>query len=264
MDAYFARVSEHRFRPSEHTRGAWSEDEQHISPMTGLLAHEMERHCAGDGLQLARITLDIHGVIGVGDFEVEVSVLRPGRTITLVGATVTQRGRVAAQARAWRLAPGATGSVAGGEAEALPGPDDVPAWDMRTVWPGGYISSLEVRRAADAVPGRAVAWVRTDVAVLAGEDVSPVARWLALVDTANGLSVRQSPREWLFPNVDLTVHLHRHPTGEWVGFDTRVVFGAEGLGMTEARLHDTGGPVGRAAQSLTVRPGPGASSGSRS
>src|SRR5690606_40119049 len=70
----------------------------------------------------------------------------------------------------------------------------------------------------------------------------------------NGIAVREAPTEWMFPNVDLTVHLHRQPRGRWVGLDTEVVFGPTGQGLTSTVLHDRDGEVGRAQQILTVRP----------
>jgi hypothetical protein len=35
------------------------------------------------------------------------------------------------------------------------------------------------------------------------------------IDAANGIAVRQQTDRWTFPNVDLTVHLHRVPEGTW-------------------------------------------------
>ena len=80
-----------------------------------------------------------------------------------------------------------------------------------------------------------------------------MARLLGLVDTANGVAVRQHPGEWMFPNVDLTVHLFRTPTHGWLGLDTEVTFGETGLGLTSTDLYDEHGPIGRAEQILTVR-----------
>ena len=57
-----------------------------------------------------------------------------------------------------------------------------------------------------------------------------------------------------FPNIDLTAHLFAEPRGGWVGFDTTVSFGAEGLGLTSSVVHDIDGPIGTVAQMLTVRP----------
>ncbi len=251
---YFTRLAEGRYLATELTSGAWSVSEQHISPMGGLITAEIERAAGPDGKVLGRLGMDILGVVMVGEFEVTVETVRPGRTISLIEARVAQAGRTAVIARAWRLAPHDSAPVAGGGVDPIPVPDELPLWDMSTVWPGGYIGSIEVRRVADAEPGRAVAWVRSPIDLITGEPVSGLARWMALIDTANGLSVRESPEKWLFPNVDLTVHLHRLPVGDWVGFDTRVTFGATGLGLTSTVLHDVEGPVGRAEQVLTVRP----------
>jgi len=253
-DAYFQRIDHHRFRATARTSGAWAEAEQHIAPMIGLIVHEVERAIGDDGKVLGRLSVDILGVIAVDEFVLVVEPMRAGRTIALTEARVMQAGRTIAVARAWRLSPFDSQDVAGGDADALPGPDDLPPWDISSVWPGGYIGSLEVRRAADSPPGRAVAWVRTPIDLVADEPASELARWIGLVDTANGLSVRAAPTEWLFPNVDLTTHLHRIPCGPWVGFDTTVTFGASGLGLTSTVLHDLDGPVGHAAQQLTIRP----------
>ncbi|MET9388570.1 hypothetical protein ABZY09_48395 [Streptomyces sp. NPDC002928] len=55
------------------------------------------------------------------------------------------------------------------------------------------------------------------------------------------------------PPVDLSVHLHRHPVDDWLGFDTSVVFGPDGLGITSSVVHDSTGPVGRLEQMVTIR-----------
>ncbi|MFC4086105.1 thioesterase family protein [Amycolatopsis samaneae] len=125
---------------------------------------------------------------------------------------------------------------------------------MSDLWPGGYIASLDVRTTAPPQPGRTTAWVSTPLDLVAGERVSPVASFVALVDTANGVAVRQEPTKWLFPNVDLSIHLHRLPEGRWTGLDTGVVFGEHGQGVTSTVLHDERGAVGHAQQILTVRP----------
>lgn len=257
--AYFVPAGDGRYRPTHHTGGAWSRTEQHISPLAGLVVHAIERHVAaaapgGDGKAIARLTFEILGVVALQELGIEVRTLRPGRTIELVEAVVTTAGRTVLLARAWRLATRVTSAVAGGAPPRLAAPDELSPWPMVEVWPGGYIASLEVRRSADSRPGRATAWVHSPLALVDGVDVAPLASYVALVDTANGLAVRRSPGDWLFPNVDLTIHLHRQPVAGRVGLDTTVVFGPDGLGLTETVLHDEAGPVGRAAQVLTVRP----------
>jgi hypothetical protein len=68
------------------------------------------------------------------------------------------------------------------------------------------------------------------------------------------VSSRLDIDRWLFINTDLTLHLHRQPTGEWFALDAETVIGPTGAGSTGSVLHDVTGPVGRGAQSLLVRP----------
>ncbi|WP_309138516.1 acyl-CoA thioesterase domain-containing protein [Nocardia cyriacigeorgica] len=94
----------------------------------------------------------------------------------------------------------------------------------------------------------------TPIALVDGEPTSALAEFVALIDTANGIAVRQDPTKWMFPNVDLSIHLYRQPQGSWTGLDTTVVFGGHGQGLTTTVLHDVHGPIGQAQQILTVRP----------
>ncbi|MBX3195335.1 MAG: thioesterase family protein [Microbacteriaceae bacterium] len=252
---YFERLGDAAYRPTIETQGAWDPDELHFSPLGGLFAHAVRRYAAAHGtpgLQLARASYDILGKLSREDYEVDVQLVRPGRTIELYEAVARVGGRTVARARTWMLQPGPTGEVAGGAPAVLPHPDGLAAWPMSGVWPGRYVGSLEVRPIGEPQPGRATAWLRSPVDLLEGEH-DPVASFIALVDTANGIAARQRPTEWMFPNVDLTIHLHREPAGPWVGLDTSVVFGSTGLGLTATVLHDEAGAVGVAHQALTVR-----------
>jgi hypothetical protein len=252
---YFERVGASAFRATSHVGGAWTLHEQHIAPALGLLVHAVERDRdarRSDGLVLARLSFDILGTIPIDVVDVGVRVIRPGRTVELVEATLAHAGRNAVLARAWLLRPGDTGHVAGTALPRIPPPAELPAWDAAGVWAGGFIASAEVRR-RQLEPGRAAFWVRTPLPLIAGEDVSGLARAAGLFDIANGMAVRASPEEIAFPNVDLTAHLFRPPCGDWVGFDTTVSFGPGGLGLTSSVLHDTQGPIGTLSQILTVR-----------
>ena len=192
---------------------------------------------------------------------VAVETVRPGHTIELVEATLAVDARPVVRARAWRVARGDTAAVAGGAPGPMPPPEAWPGWSGSSVWKGGYIASVEIHADPASVPGRGRVWMRTDVTLVEGQAVSPTAAYLGLVDTANGVVVREDPSEWMFPNLDLFLHLYREPRGPWVGLDTTVVFGAGGVGLTSSVLHDVDGPVGRAEQVLTVRRLPGHSPG---
>ncbi len=254
--AYFKRIGESAFQATGHVSGAWEPEEQHIAPALGLLVHAVERDRDArrdDDLAIGRLSYDILGTVPVDVVDITVRVLRPGRTIELVEARLGHQGRDAVLLRAWLMRTADTAELAATALPRIASPDDMPAWDPSTVWPGGFIASTEVRR-TQAEPGRAVYWVRTPLPLVEGEQVSRFASAAGLFDVANGMTVRVDPARVAFPNVDLTAHLFRQPCGEWIGFDTTVSFGPGGLGLTSSVLHDEQGPFGTLSQILTVRP----------
>jgi hypothetical protein len=254
--AYYLRLDDERFQPTVHAQGAWNDDEQHMAPVSGLLAHALERHEPHPGLAFARVSYEILGLIRFAPTAVRVRTLRRGRTIELLEGVAAVGGRDVVRSLAWRLLSQDTAAVAGGLPRAMPPLGRCGPFDATGIWAGGYIRSIEALRVRGSVPGEGQVWVRTAHPLLEGEPVSPLAAYLGLVDTANGMNVRLDPREWAFPNVDLTVHLHRTPEGgpgRWIGLDTLVTVGAGGVGLTSTTLHDERGPVGRAEQILTVR-----------
>jgi hypothetical protein len=253
-DAFYVRVGEHRFASTLHAQGAWQPGEQHLAPASGLLLAEVERRLPSDKL-VSRASFDVLGVIHSGELTVEVEVARPGRSIELIEARMRHGDRTSIRARIWRLLASDTTQVQGIEWAMMPPPEAMRPLAFSSVWSGGFIGSLEARQDPDVRPGRGRSWLRTRCPLVAGETDPPVAGFLKLVDTANGLVVREHPGSVFFANVDLTVHFVRQPEIGWVGFDTRVNFGPSGLGETLSVLSDRHGPVGTAAQSLTVRVG---------
>ena len=254
--SYFQRESSVCYWPTHHVSGGWNPQEQHIAPAIGLLAHAVQRDMAErrqDGLQLARLSCDILGVIPMESVKVEVELLRPGRTIELVQARLSHAGRDAVLARAWLTKAYDSGKLAGSELPPLPPLETFERWGLDTNWPGGFVRSTQIWR-RELAPGRVQFWLRGDVALIEGEPVGRVAHMLRLIDVANGVSARAAPEDVLFPNLDLTVHLFREPVGDLIGLDSTQSFGPTGLGLTETVLHDEQGPFGTFSQILTVRP----------
>ncbi|MFI7482649.1 thioesterase family protein [Kocuria sp. M1R5S2] len=257
-DAYFVRLGPDRFRSTLHAQGAWNDDEQHMAAASGLLAHAVAvRHPREDVLPV-RFSYDILGFIPGGEVEVSTRVVRPGRTIELLEATMSHAGRSCIRLSVWRLVRGETAGAAGTLRPAMPAVDEAVPAHLGGRWGGGYIGSLEARQVREHRPGSAAMWLRAPHAVVDGEEVCVTARFLAAVDAANGIAVRVGPHELAFPNVDLSVHLVREPVSPWVGLDTHVTFGPTGAGLTESALHDEAGYLGQVAQALTVRTLPGA------
>ncbi|MFK0402941.1 thioesterase family protein [Microbacterium sp. NPDC090225] len=255
MTAYFSRLSDREFEATGATQGAWNTAEQHIAPTIGLLAHlvEVDRdHRRDDSLAVARVSYDILGVLPIERVAVDVRVIRPGRTIELVEATLSHDGRVAVILRAWLMQRSSTSEIAGGALPVMPSLDAHAPWDAGSIWPGAFVRTADFRH-REHEAGRASAWVLPRHVLLADEPISATARALGLVDLANGMTPRVPIDEAFFPNVDLTAHLFREPEEGWIGLDTTVTFGAGGVGLTHTVLNDASGPFGVSMQSLTVR-----------
>ncbi|MDN5744548.1 MAG: thioesterase family protein [Nocardioidaceae bacterium] len=255
-EPYWHRTAAQTFTPTAHVGGAWDLATQHIAPALGVLAHEIERdrdQRRGSGLEISRLSYDILGTVPIEAIEVEVEVLRPGRTIELVQATARYAGRAVVIARAWLVARHDTTTLAGTDLPAMAPREEMEPWHMAGLWRGGFIASLEVRR-TEMGPGRSRVWARTPHPLLAHEPVSRLAAVAGLIDITNGIAVRTDPEKVAFPNLDLTAHFLRAPVGQWLGLDTMQSYGPDGIGVTSSAMHDETGPLGTIVQTLTVRP----------
>ncbi len=254
-------ATEH-FEATFSTTGPWFADAQHVGPPSGLLVRALERIGDGQppdgpGMVLARITVEVLGPVPAGPVEVTAAVERPGRSIQMVGATMSAGGRAVLRARAWRLARGDTSTVTTGLAAAMPGPETSTVRDERPDgWLPGFIDAMEWAWVQGwlSEPGPGRAWIRQRVPLVEGEDPSPLQRLLVVADCANGIAAPLNVRDWLFVNTELTVHLHRDPQGERFGLDAATVVGPSGVGTVSASIFDGSGHVGRIGQALTVRP----------
>ncbi|RUQ21695.1 thioesterase family protein [Kocuria sp. HSID16901] len=254
-EAYYVKEGDGRFRSTIHAQGAWNEHEQHMAPASGLLAHCLEQHEPREDMRIARISYEILGLIPAGEFEVVTTTLRPGRTIELIQAEMIAGGRTAIRASAWRLICTDTSEVAATEEASIPSRDQCTPWRGADEWPGGFIRSLDGLRAPEHRAGHGIGWVRPIFPLVDGEESPDWVHLMGAVDASNGIATRVAPgdKKWIFPNVDLQVHLFRRPEGQWLGLENEVSFGDDGIGLTSSILHDDHGAFGRAEQTLTLR-----------
>ena len=245
-----------RFFATAATTGPWSADAQHAGPPAALLVRAVERCAPRPELQLARFSVDVLGPVPLGEVTVRAAVERGGRGVELVAAELVAGGRAVLRARAWRTARSESAEVAGAPVDLPPGPEGIPAQgELEPQWRCGFLESVEWRwiRGGWGESGDGTVWARQRVPLMAGEETSAAQRVAAVADCGNGISGRVDLREWLYANVDLTIHLHREHTGEWVGLDARTLIGPTGAGTAVSTLSDTAGPVGHGAQALVVR-----------
>ncbi|MFI6638433.1 thioesterase family protein [Streptomyces sp. NPDC050504] len=259
--AFYERLAEDRYASTEATRGPWDAASQHAGPPAALIGRAVEtRPGARDDLRLARITYEILRPVPIAPLTVGTEVLRAGRSTELVEARLTtDDGRTAVLARALRLRVARDAGPAVAQGPQVPAPGESGTEPFFPVpWDTGYHTAMESRFAAGSFTekGPATCWMRMRVPLVAGEEPRPLDRVLTAADSGNGVANVLDFGRHLFVNADLTVHLYRHPVGEWVCLQARTSVDAAGVGLADTRLHDEKGPIGRGAQTLfvTARP----------
>jgi len=248
------------YRSTELTRGPWDPGSQHAGPPCALLGREMDRAGALDPARVARATFEILRPVPIAPLAVKARVVRPGRSVELVEGSLSAGDTEILRARAWRIR--ATELELDGPAlqdEPMAPPSEAEPRDFfPTGQDVGYHTAMEVRFVSGAYlePGPARAWMRMRGPLVQGEETSPLDRVLVAADSGNGVSAPLDYRLWLFINADLSVALRRLPRGEWVGLDAATYAEPDGIGLSDTRLYDEDGAIGRATQSLLVGPRP--------
>ncbi len=252
-DAFYVQDGR-RFVPTELTRGPWDAGAQHAGPPSALIGRALERCEPREDMRLGRVTFEILRPVPLAPLEVEARVVRPGRSVELLEATLTGPDGELVRARAWRLIPGELRLDEPVE-EAPAGPSaGEPGQFFPTGEPVGYHTAMEYRflEGGFLEPGPARVWMRMRVPLVEGESPTPLQRVLVAADSGNGVSAALDWKRFIFINTDLSVHLLREPAGEYVCLDA--VTHVDGLGLADTVLWDEEGRIGRAAQTLLVRP----------
>ena len=249
---------------TEATRGPWDLGAQHAGPPAALIGREIERLGGGrmaDGegapAQVGRITYEIMRSVPIGRLHVRAEVVRHGRRVEMVQATLTDDGGEAlVRAQGWRLRTEEVSfETPPGIPDAPPGPEGAEPGSFPDVgYEVGYHAAMEYRFVEGAFleQGPATVWMRMGVPLLPDEEPTPLQRVLVAADSGNGVSVALDWTRYLFINVDLSVHLHRMPEGEWVCLDAVTLPEPNGIGLADAQLFDERGAIGRGAQTLLI------------
>jgi hypothetical protein len=251
--AVFVRDGE-RYVGTEIGLAPWYPGALHGGAPAALVAHVLAKAVADPVLRIARITYEFVRPVMVGPISVATELVRPGRRMTLIDATVRDGDGVeVTRARALfaRPAPFAAGPDG---PPPFPGPEDGAPNDWARSTPMFATHGMELRfvQGRFGIPGPSIAWLRLQVPIVAGEPVLGVEPIAAAADFGNGIS---SVLDWgrhSFINPDLTLYVEREPVDEWVALQSemRVVQGS--VSVATSVLWDRRGRIGLAVQSLLV------------
>jgi hypothetical protein len=252
-DAVFVRAGR-RFRASELARGPWDPEAQHGGAPAALLMRALERVEPRPDMAIARVTYEFLRPVPIGELEVHAEVVRPGRRVRLLEASIAAGGVEVVRARSLQVQP-AELDAGGEDPEDTPeGPELGRPSDLRAPYrPMFSPDAVEIRFVSGSFGGGpCTAWFRLQAPIVAGEEPSPLQRLAAAADFGNGISATLSWDEYLFINPDLTLYVEREPAGEWVCLRSRTRVLAGATAVAESELFDTRGRIGRATQALLV------------
>ncbi len=263
-EAVFTAV-DGRFVAGELARGPWDPGAQHGGAPAALLMRAFERLPAAPELAISRVTYEFLRPVPLGPLAVEASVVRPGRRVQLLEASITTLEWLeVVRARALQVASASAQAVSAADVAGVadsPPPAAGPEQSRRNDFvsphrPMFAPDAIEIRFAAGQFHGGgpATAWFRLRAPIVAGEEPTPLQRLAAAGDFGNGISSEISWDDYLFINPDLTLYIERPPVGEWICLQARTRIPAGGIGVSESVLYDERGRVGRATQALLVAP----------
>jgi hypothetical protein len=226
-----------------------------------LLARAVEQYEGGADMFVARLTVELLRPVPLTPLRIQTRWARRGRKVQIVEATMHTGDVEVARASALRIRR-ATLAVpdAARPHDAPPPPpahgtSSLPPWAQTSSDLAYHRNAVEHRFVEGGFdrPGPATDWIRLCVPLVGGEATSPLARVAAAADFGNGISWVLSRLDgYSFINPDLTIYLHRHPTGEWVCLQARTLAEDHGVALAESRLWDEQGPIGRSLQSLLL------------
>jgi hypothetical protein len=256
VDAFFRRQGD-VYIGNDAARGPWSAEACHAGPVTGVIAGVAERLVSDK--QLVRLTLVFQRPVPIAGFRVEAAIGRTGRAASSSSLTLNDlEGRVCVRAFGMHLA-------------VYPAEDFPTATIPSPVFQEAVRGDFLLKRAAHGLkffgnsvevayppgdsgkPGPSTSWMRTP-AIVDGEQSSPFQSICPIADCGNGISRNSELTDNSFVNSDLTVTVFRAPESDWLASRAVSFWEPNGIGMSQATLFDTRGPVGAALQTLIVRP----------
>jgi hypothetical protein len=243
------------FLPTEAALSPWSDQALHGGPPTMLMAREIERFPAEQPMFVTRLTVELMRTVGRTPLAVRSRLVRPGRKVQLIEASLWNGEHEVARATAARIRTAEVQVPGRDEPPPHPLPETLGEWTGK--WRAGpvyHLLGVEARSAheIDGERGPGWVWFRLKLPLVPGEEPSGLVRICAAADFPNGISFVVDPHKTSFVNPDLTVYVNRLPVDEWVLVDATTWLEPHGTGVAEGALYDRRGRIGRSVQGLLV------------
>lgn len=240
--AFFAADGD-LFVPLELSRGYWKHDSIHGRVVVGILGHAIEQRHGAAGMVPVRLTVDMFRLVDFAPVRIDTRIIRESARMLLVEADMIVNDQLSARATCQYLR--ATDPPQG-TVWSVP-PWDVPHPDTIPPPPGDdKPHRLFYRRDVAGKLGSAAPkhmWMSERHALVEGMPLSPFARAAVAADFASPF-IHASDAGIGYINTDVTMHLHRVPVSEWVGFEVTGHEASHGIAVGHCRLHDVDGPIG--------------------
>ena len=248
----FFRRDGDRFVPSHHTEGPWAPETQAGNAVASLLAWGVDQVPTLAPLQTVRCTFDLFRPTPMRPLELRTEIVREGKRIQVVDASLWEGDTRFAGCRALRLREGDAGPP--DLDNPVTGPIEVPPPPGGPMWPEvdtdlfpGAVRAFESRAVDSRDPRWSTSlWVRLKVPIVDGGPDSEMARIAAVADFVSNSVSHADRTEWAMINADLNVALFRRPTSEWLALTIRTGFSSSGVGHSVGWILDETGHVATA------------------
>lgn len=243
--ALFAREGD-IITPRRSAKGGWGEMVSGHA-VGGLLGWAVEREVDDEQMQPARLTVDLPRPTALAPIEVSSRVLRDGKRLKLVEATLAQGGVEVARASALflRRCEQPPGEVWTEPVEMPPVPPDDEIADaslfVRTY--GWGVDVMKPDPDWKGETGRKYTWLNVAQPVVDGVSLTPFAR-IAMAGDVTASLANWGTAGLQFINADYTITLTRLPEGALIGMASQTHLSHDGVATGSATLLDRSGAVG--------------------
>lgn len=263
-EALFNRVG-NEFVPTGLAGSPWHSSLLHGGAPAGLLAFCLEQEASSNGLQPARLSIDLLRPVPNAPLCVEIRPLREGKRILLLEASLFADGKLVALASALfiKSMPLNLPDYAPKPKGGLPSPEQLDEVSFRDVlfgksedMPLGLHTTVRLRPASSLnETGAGCAWISLPADIIAGEQNSPFMLAALVSDFGNGVGQLSLGDGVGTINADIVLQLSRLPMGEWIGLECITLMDATGVGQVISSLYDERGRIGQVNQTVMPMPG---------